>query len=136
MRLRPFCLIAIAAAPLAACGNPNAVSVKAEIASIERKCSYRSVAGERKGRPITERMGEMLPCDTTDEFEALRRNPGERRKNIVGKGTLTVSFTSPKDQSFQTAEIKIDGNDDEFYAHRGDAIDVWVDKTDPSKAWL
>ena len=94
------------------------------------------MAGERKGRPITERMGEMLPCDTTDEFEALRRNPGERRKNIVGKGTLTVSFTSPKDQSFQTAEIKIDGNDDEFYAHRGDAIDVWVDKTDPSKAWL
>ncbi len=131
--MRRFVLLALAA-PLAACGNPNTVTVKAEIASIERQCSFRTVTEAGGARSVS--VGEMKSCDTTDEFEAMRKNPSKRSRDIVGKGTLTVSFTLPGDDELQSAEIRIDGSDDAFYARRGDTIQIRVDKTDPGKARL
>jgi hypothetical protein len=127
--------VLLLALPLAACGNANMVPVKAEIASIERQCSFRTVA-EVGGSRRTVNAGEMKACDTTDEFDEIRRHPSKRTSDIVGKGKLTVSFTLPGDDDLQTAEIRIDGRDDAFYARRGDTIRVWVDKTNPAKARL
>lgn len=132
--LRPIASLALAAS-LAACGNANSVPVKAEIVSIDRKCSFMTVESIA-GRKVMSEQREMKSCDTTDEFEDLRSGSGRRARSIVGKGTLAISYTSPVDQSQQSAEIAIDGNDDAFYAHRGDTIRVWVDKTDPGKARL
>ena len=134
-----LCVTLLLAAGMTACGNPNGVAVRAQIASIDRKCSYKQIIGEFEGRPVTGGSGtrQMLPCDTTPDFEKLRKNPATRGKDIVGKAVVTVSFDSPVDKSIRTATLTLDGSDDAFYAlHYGDTVDLMVDKTDTKAVWL
>ena len=47
---------------------------------------------------------------------------------------MTVNYTAPQDGSFQSAELKFDSKDDEFYDLKaGDEINILVRNDDPTK---
>ena len=113
-------------------GARDSVRVAATIEKIERTCNF-IVKDPLERRPRYEEDS----CDSTEEFAKMRDNAKSRRRDIQGNAVVTVSYTSPVDKSLQIAELKLNGRDDRFYTlHRGDTIDLYVDKKDPARVSL
>jgi len=127
--LRAIAAAALIAA-LSACGNGNYTTAKASISTIDRSCDFIETTKEA-GR--TTARGYTDSCNSTDEWSSVRE---KRNKVVSGRATVHVSYTAPKDGSYQTAELKFDGRDEEFYKLKaGDEIDILVSNVDPKKIY-
>jgi hypothetical protein len=117
-------------AGLGACGSSNYTAAKASISTIDRSCDFIETtkeAGKTAARGYTD------SCNSTDEWSNVRE---KRNKVVSGRATVHITYTAPKDGSFQTAELKFDGRDDEFYKLRaGDEINILVNNDDPKKVY-
>jgi hypothetical protein len=117
-------------AALSACGSSNYTTAKASISTIDRSCDFIETTKEA-GR--TTARGYTDSCNSTDEWSSVRE---KRNKVVSGRATVHVSYTAPKDGSYQTAELKFDGRDEEFYKLKaGDEIDILVSNVDPKKIY-
>ena len=127
---RAISILILLAAGLTACGSGNYTSAKASISTIDRSCDFIETtkeAGKTSARGYTD------SCNSTDEWSNVRE---KRNKIVSGRATVHITYTAPKDGSFQTAEFRFDGRDDEFYKLRaGDEIEVLVSNTDPKKVY-
>jgi hypothetical protein len=128
--LRGISIAILLAAGLTACGSGNYTAAKASISTIDRSCDFIETtkeAGRRTARGYTD------SCNSTDEWSNVRE---KRNKVVSGRATVHITYTAPKDGSFQTAELKFDGRDDEFYKLKaGDEINILVSNTDPKKVY-
>jgi hypothetical protein len=126
--LRRAAVAILLAAGLGACGSSNYTPAKASISMIDRSCNFIETTKEA-GR--TTARGYSDSCNSTDEWASVRE---KRNKVVSGHAIVHIAYTAPTDGSSQTAELKFDGRDDEFYKLRaGDEIEVLVSKTDPTK---
>lgn len=103
------------------------VEVEAQVSSIDRKCTF--VEKDKSGG--TERRYDDN-CDSTGEWDAVKAD--KSRQNIVGTADMLISYTSPKDRSYQTAHIHFTARDPEFFNVKAyDTIKVLVDPDHPEK---
>jgi hypothetical protein len=101
---------------------------KATVSYIDRTCDF----VEKSQRGSTESVRDYTEsCYSTDEFDTVRE---KRNKVVSGRAVVHLSYTAPKDGSYQTAELPLTGRDDEFYELKaGDEIDILVSNRDPAK---
>lgn len=115
--------------------SANYVEAEGEIFRIDRTCTFVIEERSMKG---TVKSNKDEDCSSTDEFSKIRKqDKASRGKDVKGDAVVKVSYTSPVDHSYQTAELKFDGHDELFYtlnAHQ--KIRILVSKTDPSKIRL
>jgi hypothetical protein len=127
--LRAIALAALLAG-LGACGSGNYTAAKASISTIDRSCDFIETT-KQAGR--TTARGYTDSCNSTDEWSSVRE---KRNKVVSGRATVHITYTAPKDGSYQTAELKFDGRDDEFYKLKaGDEIDILVNNDNPKKIY-
>lgn len=107
----------------------NYQAAKASVFLIDRQCKFDRQYDDGKRETVTQ------SCTATDEFKAIAKAPGGKRKmDVDGKAVVKVSYTAPQNGSYQTSELRFDGRDDEFYELKaGDQIDVLVSSDDPAK---
>lgn len=112
----------------------NYTAAKATVDTIDRECSFTETTTTPDGRKTAR--GITDSCNSTDEFKKIAESK-KRTRDIAGKAVVHVSFQSPKDSSWQTADLKFDGRDDEFYKLKaGDQIDILVSNDDPKKIMI
>ena len=106
----------------------NYEPAKATIFLVDRECRFTREYEGGKKETVTQ------SCNATDEFKTIARSPdGKRKMDVDGTAVVKVSYTAPKDGSYQTSQLRFDGRDDEFYALKaGDQIDVLVSNDDPA----
>lgn len=103
------------------------VEVDAQVSSIDRKCTF----VEKDKDAGSERSYEDN-CDSTGEWDAVKAD--KSKQNIVGSADVLISYTSPKDQSYQTAHLHYSARDPEFFSVKAyDTIKVLVDPDHPEK---
>jgi hypothetical protein len=128
--LRGISIAILLAAGLTACGSSNYTPAKASVSTIDRSCNFIETtkeAGKTTARGYTD------SCNSTDEWASVRE---KRNKVVSGRATVHITYTAPKDGSYQTAELKFDGRDDEFYKLRaGDEIQILVSNDNPKKIY-
>lgn len=128
--LREISITILLAAGPSACGSGNYTAAKASISTIDRSCDFIETtkeAGKTTARGYTD------SCNSTDEWSNVRE---KRNKVVSGRATVHITYTAPQDGSFQTAELKFDGRDDEFYKLKaGDEINILVSNTEPKKVY-
>lgn len=101
------------------------VEVDAQVASIDRTCTFVETTGATK-RNVEDN------CDSTGEWDEVKAD--KSKQNIVGKADMTISYTSPKDGSYQTAHLHYTARDREFFnVKANDTIKVLVDPDHPEK---
>lgn len=126
--LRGFAVAMLLASGVSACGSSNYTQAKASVSMIDRSCNF--IETTKEGGHTTAR-GYTDSCNSTDEWASVRE---KRNKVVSGKATVHISYIAPKDGSSQTAELKFDGRDDEFYKLKaGDEIQILVSNTDPTR---
>jgi hypothetical protein len=112
----------------------NYVEAKATVDTIDRKCNFIETTTEADGRSTARGVTEH--CDATDEFRKLAKEE-KRSRSIAGKAVVHVSYSSPADGSWQTADLHFDGGDDQFYKLKaGDEVNILVHKDDPKKIMI
>jgi len=106
-------LIVGVAAGSAIDSTSNFTPAEATVFRIDRTCSFTRITegGPRKKVSV----GIEQDCSATDEFKKIAASP-KRSMDVAGSALVKVSYTAPQDGSSQTAELKFDGHDDEFYA--------------------
>jgi hypothetical protein len=107
----------------------NYTPAKASVALIERKCDIIETTTDPDGhKSVRTYNGECKSVDAWDKAKA------KHDKTISGKAVVTVNYTAPKDGSFQSAQLRFDSSDDEFYGLKaGDEINIFVRNDDPTK---
>lgn len=107
----------------------NYQEAKASVVMIDRVCDITETTTESDGTTVARGLSDS--CSLVEEWETVRE---KRSKVVSGTATVHVSYVAPQDGSQQTAELKFNGRDDEFYELRaGDEIDVLVFNNDPAK---
>ena len=107
----------------------NYQAAKADVYLIDRTCDYTETVTTMDGKSTSKPMSGS--CIEVDDWDAVRE---KRNKVVAGKAVIHVSYTAPQDGSSHTAELRFDGQDDEFYNLKaGDQVDVLVSNSDPSK---
>ena len=124
-----MCAVAVIGGYTAIDRSMNYTPAKGSVFVIDRQCKFDREYSDGKREVVTE------SCNSTDEFKALAAQPAAKRKKAVdGKAEVKITYSSPKDGSYQTASLKFDGRDEEFYQLKaGDEIDILVSNDDPSK---
>jgi hypothetical protein len=111
--------------------SENYVPAEAEIFRIDRTCVFNT---EKNGPKGTVKSQERDDCSSTGEFAKLRGDHDGKRMDVDGDAIVKISYTSPVDHSFQSAELKFTGRNEEFYKYNAhDKIRILVSKTDPKK---
>jgi hypothetical protein len=106
----------------------NYLPAEGEVFRIDRTCTFNTEEHGQRGTVVAQKEQD---CSTTDEFASLRE---KHARDIVGNAIVKVSYTSPIDHSYQTAELKFTGRDEPFYTlNAHDKIKILVSKTDPTK---
>jgi hypothetical protein len=107
----------------------NYAPAKASVSLIDRKCDIIETTTDPDGhKSVRTYNGE---CKSVDAWDKAR---SKRDKTISGKAVVTVTYTAPKDGSFQSAQLQFDSRDDEFYDLKaGDEINILVRNDDPAK---
>ena len=110
----------------------NYTAAKASVFRIDRECKFTRVYTDGKREKISQ------DCSATDEFKSIANSTeGKRKMDVDGKAVVKVSYTSPKDGSYQTSELRFTGRDDPFYKLRaGDEVAILVSNDDHSKIRL
>lgn len=102
------------------------VEVDAQVSSIDRTCTFVEKDGSEERRVEDN-------CDSTGEWDSVKAD--KSKQNIVGKADLTLTYRSPKDQSYQVAHLHLTARDKEFFSVQAyDTIKVLVDPDKPDKA--
>jgi len=113
------------------CANRHAnyAPAKASVFLIERTCDIIETTTNPDGRKSTRTYnGECKSVDAWNDAEA------KRDRKIAGNATVKVSYTAPRDGSYQTSELHFTARDDEFYDLKaGDEINILVRNDDPAK---
>ncbi len=107
----------------------NYVPAEGEVFRIDRTCTFNTEENSQRGTIKTQTRDD---CSSTDEFAALSARHNRNSTDIMGDAVVKVSYISPVDKSYQTAQLKFTGRDEPFYklnAH--DKIKILVSKTDP-----
>jgi hypothetical protein len=107
----------------------NYTPAKASVSLIERQCDIIETTTDPDGhKSVRTYNGECKSVDAWDKAKS------KRDKTISGKAVVTVSYTAPRDGSFQSAQLRFDSTDDEFYDLKaGDEIKVLVRNDDPTQ---
>jgi hypothetical protein len=107
----------------------NYKPAKASVSMIDRTCDIIETETSPDGhKSVRTYNGECKSVDAWDKAKA------KRDKTISGKAVVTVSYSAPKDGSYQSAELRFDSRDDEFYDLKaGDEINILVRNDDPTK---
>lgn len=109
--------------------DTNYKPVQATVDMIDRKCDIVETTSGAGGRKTSRIYTD--DCKSVDAWEDAR---AKHDKTISGKAVVTVSYSSPKDASLLTAELRFDSRDNEFYDLKaGDQVKVLVSNTDPTK---
>lgn len=112
----------------------NYTPAKGTVDTIDRECQFTETTTDPDGK--TTARGITDSCNSTDEFKEVADSK-KRTRNIAGKAVVHVSYTSPKDGSWQVGDLHFDGRDDEFYKLKaGDQVDILVSNDDPKKIML
>jgi len=108
----------------------NYTPAKASVFLIDRKCDIIETTTSPDGqKSVRTYNGE---CKSVDA--AWGQAKAKHDKKISGRAVVTVNYTAPQDGSFQSAELKFDSKDDEFYDLKaGDEINILVRNDDPTK---
>ena len=108
----------------------NYKPAKASVSMIDRKCDIIETTTSPDGqKSVRTYKGE---CKSVDA--AWGQAKAKHDKKISGRAVVTVNYTAPQDGSFQSAELKFDSKDDEFYDLKaGDEINILVRNDDPTK---
>jgi hypothetical protein len=109
--------------------SANYKPAKASVTLIDRKCDIIETTTDPDGhKSVRTYNGECKSVDAWDKAKA------KRDKTISGKALVDVTYTAPKDGSFQSAQLRFDSQDDEFYDLKaGDEINILVRNDDPTK---
>jgi hypothetical protein len=109
--------------------SANYKPAKASVSLIDRKCDIIETTTDPDGhKSVRTYNGECKSVDAWDKAKS------KRDKTISAKAVVTVSYTAPQDGSFQSAELRFDSRDDEFYDLKaGDEINVLVRNDDLAK---
>lgn len=109
----------------------NYKAAEATMFRIDRSCSFTRVYEGEPGEQRAE--GIEQDCSATDEFKKIA-SATKRHMDVAGDAVVKVSYTAPQDGSSQTAELKFDGHDDEFYSLKaGDKVRILVANKDLTK---
>ena len=74
-------------------------------------------------------------CNSTGEFASVKAD--KSKQNIVGKAKVHVIYTSPVDQTTQTAVYSLSSRDPEFFTVRADdTVKVRFDPEHPEQVTL
>lgn len=103
------------------------VEVDAQVSSIDRTCTFVETDSDNGSKRQYED-----GCDSTGEWDSVKAD--KSKQNIKGNADVLISYTSPKDQSYQTAHIHYTARDPEFFSIQAyDTIKVLVDPDHPEK---
>jgi hypothetical protein len=120
---------AAAACALAGC-SANARQARATVMYIDRDCDIVETTYDANYRPTGSHTYRDA-CNSVDEWDKVR---AKRNKLVSGTAVVHVSYTAPQTGQPQTAELKFDGGDDDFYSLKaGDEIPILVSNSDPTK---
>jgi hypothetical protein len=122
---------------LAGVGTYNAIdkaanwkAATAEVSYIDRKCTIVQTRYDEDLKPA-EKTSYTDSCNSIDEWDKVRT---KRNKVVDGTAVVHLSYVAPQNGQAETAELKFDGRDDEFYEMKaGDKVAILVNNTDPSK---
>ena len=108
----------------------NYTPAKASVSLIDRKCEIIETVTSPDGNKSSSTFNG--DCKSADD--AWNSAKAKHNKKIAGTSTVTVSYTAPKDGSYQTSELHFTARDDEFYDLKaGDEINILVRNDDPTK---
>jgi hypothetical protein len=107
----------------------NYAPAKASVFLIDRTCDIIETTTSPDGHKSTRTYnGECKSIAAWNDAET------KRDKKIAGNATVKVSYTAPRDGSYQTSELHFTARDDEFYDLKaGDEINILVRNDDPTK---
>ena len=103
---------------------------KASISVIDRNCqiiesTYDADYKRKSSRVYTD------SCSSIEEWSKVR---DKRTKDVAGTAVVHLNYSAPGTGKPQTAELKFDGHDDEFYKLKaGDELEILVNESDPTK---
>lgn len=107
----------------------NYQAARASVVMIDRLCDMTETTTEPDGRTVARGMRDS--CSSVDEWDTVKE---KRTKVVSGTATVHLTYVAPQDGSQQTAELKFNGREDEFYELKaGDEIEVLVSNDDPAK---
>jgi hypothetical protein len=103
---------------------------KASISYIDRSCGINETvySGDNEVESTSSYRGA---CNSVDEWDKVR---WKRSKVVDGVAVVHLTYTAPQNGQTETAELRFDGRDDDFYRLRaGDELDILVNNSDPTK---
>jgi hypothetical protein len=108
----------------------NYYQMEVAVAEIERTCHL-----EKSTRGLVSKTREWTndaDCDLV--YEAQANDPEYKDFDVEGSATVTVSYTSPVDQSYTTGKIYLNQSDENFRTLKvNDRIVVLAHEDDPKK---
>ena len=109
----------------------NFTAAKGSVFRIDRECAFTRYYEGGKQESVRQ------DCSATKEFKDISASASKRSKDVDGKAVVKVSYTTPQDGSYRTAELKFDGRDDQFYKLKaGDELPILVSNDDPGRIVL
>ena len=107
----------------------NYTPAKASVFLIERKCDIVETTTNAASKST-----RVYKDDCKSVEDAWDKAKAKHDKTISGNAVVKVTYTAPKDGSYQTGELRFTSSDDEFYDLKaGDEIAILVDNADPTK---